>query len=162
MLRLILFHAGMGGFRQHKLKYYLSAHWHGIDLINSCWGAFFVFAGIGWIWLLDVDMHFVSWQVWKGCGQRMIRCIYYLNWHWVSFVNTRWDTFCVLACIYWISSIHVEMHFVSSMAWEGFGQQKLIYILCPRCHVSGFVNTCWDVFCVPMLGPWQHILSYIL
>ena len=139
--------AGMGGFRQHKFKYYISDHWHEIDLINSCW---------------DV---FLSWLEWKVCGQHMIRRIYYLRSHWMNMVNTRWDAFCVLACIYWVSSIHVVMHFVSSLAWDGFGQHMLWYvfvsslaldvidhhvlrcILCIPRHRMGLVKTNWDTFC---------------
>ena len=125
----------------------------------------FVFAGIGWIWSTHVNMHFVSWLEWKGYGQHMMRCIYYHRWHCMSLVNTRWDEFCVLACIGWVSSIHVEMHFVSSLAWDGFGQPILWYffvsslaldeidhhvlkgsLFIPR-HRIRLVKTIWDTFC---------------
>ena len=37
---------------------------------------------------------------------------------------------------------------VSTMASDGFGQHKLIYILSPRCHGRGLFKTSCDAFCV--------------
>jgi hypothetical protein len=37
-----------------------------------------------------------------------------------------------LAGMVGIWSTHVEMHFVSPLAWDGFGKLKLTWILCPR------------------------------
>ena len=35
---------------------------------------------------------------------------------------------------------NVGVHFVSSLAWDRFGQHKLRYILCPGCHGRGMVK----------------------
>jgi hypothetical protein len=48
----------------------------------------------------------------------------------------------------WIWTTHFEMHFVSSLAVEGFDQHMLRCILCPRWHGKGLVNRCCYTFCV--------------
>ena len=73
------------------------------------------------------------------------------------------DTFCVLAGtgvfrskmveIHFVSSLeweggHVEIHFVFSLVWEGIGQHTLRYILYACWHGRGLFNTCLDTFCV--------------
>ena len=47
-----------------------------------------------------------------------------------SLVNTSWYAFCVLAVLGGVWSKHVEMYFVSSLAWKVFS------------------HTCWEIFCV--------------
>ena len=114
----------MGEFRQHKLRYYLNTHWHEIDLVITCWGAFFVFVGIGWIWSTHVEVHLLFSLPLDGLGQHMVICILSLGWH--ARVNTWWDAFITFAGIEW--------------AWAN--------TLCPRLNWMSFVNTCWDSFCV--------------
>jgi hypothetical protein len=36
----------------------------------------------------------------------------------------------------------VEVYFVSLQSWEGFGQQMMRFILCPRWYDMSMVNTC--------------------
>jgi hypothetical protein len=50
------------------------------------------------------------------------------------------DTICVLAGMGGDWSINVELHLVLSQAWDGFGQQMLKCIWCPRWHGIGLVN----------------------
>ena len=57
----------------------------------------------------------------------------------------------------WVWSTHVEVHFVSSLALNGFGQKmmdvfsvlaviewigehRMRYVMCPRCHWVGFAQ----------------------
>jgi hypothetical protein len=56
------------------------------------------------------------------------------------------------------------MHFVSSLAWEDFGQSMLRYILCSRWYRSSLVIICCDEFSVRavMGGFGQHMLIYVL
>ena len=63
-----------------------------------------------------------------------------------------------------VLSTRVEIHFVSSLSWDGFGQHNLRCILCPRCHVMSLVNTSWDKCCVlsDLEELFQHELRYIL
>jgi len=37
-------------------------------------------------------------------------------------------------------SIQVKIHFVFLVSWDGFGQHKLRWILCPRCVGMGLAN----------------------
>ena len=88
-------------------------------------------------------MHFVSSLAWERFGEHMLRCILFSSWHARGLVNARLGTFYVLAVMSGVWSTHVEMHlsvldgmwevrsshaemyFVTSLAWEGFGQHKL-------------------------------------
>ena len=47
----------------------------------------------------------------------------------------------------WVYSAQVEIHFLSSLAWDGFDQHMFRYILCSRWHGRDLVNTCSDAFC---------------
>ena len=78
----------------------------------------------------------------------MLRYILCPCWHGRGFVNTCWGTFCVKSGMWRVRSAHVEIHFVSSQVWDRFVQHLLRYILFPRWHVWGLINTCWDTFCV--------------
>ena len=42
----------------------------------------------------------------------------------------------------------VEMHFVSSLTWDGFGKHMLRLFLCPRSHGRELINSCLEAFCV--------------
>ena len=89
-------------------------------------------------------------------SQHMFRCIF------------------VLAGIWRISSTKFELHFVSSLSWEGFSQLMVKCNLCVlscmggvlrwikcRCWLGrGLVNTCWDAYWV-LVGV-QHMLRFIL
>jgi hypothetical protein len=46
----------------------------------------------------------------------------------------------------WVWSTHVEMHFVSALAWEVFGQLMLRCILFPRWHGLVMFLACLDAF----------------
>jgi len=64
----------------------------------------------------------------------------------------RWhvDMHFVLACMVGFWSAQVEMHFLSLLAREGFGQEELRSNFCPRWQGMGLVNAC-------NLGPrWQE------
>jgi len=71
-------------------------------------------------------------------------------------VNAFWDTFmfslewvgigqhlfCVLTGMRLGWSTNVEMHYVTSLALDGFGQHMLRNVLCRRWHGREFVNIC--------------------
>jgi hypothetical protein len=103
--------------------------WHGKGMVNTCLDAFFVIA------------------VMLGDGKHMLRCMLSPRWHSRGLVNTSWDTFCALDAMGGVWSTHVEMHFVSSHACDGFGQHMLRCILCPSWQRSYFS---------------QYMLRYIL
>ena len=111
--------------------------------VNTCWDSFYVLAGMGWVWSFCVGVNFMSSLSPDGIGQHMLICISCPRWHGRCLVKTSWDAFCVLAGIWWVWSIHVEMHCESSLSWGGGGQHMLRCILCARWIVMGFVNTCW-------------------
>ena len=104
-----------------------------------------------------VKIHSMFTLAYDGFSQHMLRWILFIPWHRIGLINTIWETFCVLAGIGWlwstnwdascvfpgmggVWSTYVEMHFISSMTWDGFGQRMLRYILCPRWHGTGLVN----------------------
>ena len=89
---------------------------------------------------------FLAPQAWKWFRQYKMRCILSPIWHERCLVYTSWNRFCVLAGMGWVLATEAEMHFVISLVWDGFGQQKLRYILCPRWHKRCFVNTVLDTF----------------
>ena len=119
-----------------------------------------------------VVIHFASSMTWAGLGQHMSWYILFPCSHGVGLVNKSWNIFCVLAEMFFffkkcweagmwlvclahvvyfpdgmrcVWSTQVEIHFVSSLAWEGFGQM-LRFILRP----------CWH----RKFG--QHMLRFIL
>ena len=47
----------------------------------------------------------------------------------------------------WVLASHVRKHLVPSLARERFRQHLLRYILSPRWHGMGLVNTCFETFC---------------
>ena len=62
-------------------------------------------------------------------------------------------------------STHAEIDFVSSLAFKGFGQKMLRYILCPRRYIIGLVYTCEVAFCVVagMVRVWSsHVEIHFL
>ena len=108
---------------------------------NTCWVAFSDLAGLGGVWSTQVEMHFVSVLAWDGFGQHQLSYILFPHWHGIGLVNTSWDPFCVLVGMGVVWSKHVDMHFLSSLAWEESGQHKARYILGPRWHEWCLVNT---------------------
>jgi hypothetical protein len=46
----------------------------------------------------------------------------------------------------WVWSTRVEMHVMSSIAWEAFDQHMFKYILIPRWDEMCLANTCSDAF----------------
>ena len=102
-----------------------STRWHGIGLINTCWAAFCVLAGIGGILLTQVEIHFESLLSLDEFSWQILRTILCTGWH------------------RWVWSTHVEMHFVSSLGWEGFAQHMFRCIFCPS-GTGCLFYTCWD------------------
>ena len=82
-------------------------------------------------WLvITFEMHFVSSLALEVFGQ------------------TCWYTFSVLAVMGWVWTTHVEIHFESLLAWEGFGQHMLMSLLSHRWHSKGLLYTSSDAFFV--------------
>ena len=99
------------------------------------------------VWSTQVEMHFVSLLEWDGFGQHLFRCILPPHWPGMGLVSTGSDTFLVLADMGWVWSTYVVMHFVSSLAWEGFWSTHVELV---------FESTLpWDVF-------ENHVLRCIL
>jgi hypothetical protein len=63
-------------------------------------------------------------------------------------VNRSRNAFFLLAGIGGVSSAQVQIYFVYSLAWKGFGKHILRYILCPRWNGRHLVKTCRDALCV--------------
>ena len=141
--------AGMGWFCQHKLRYVFSASWYGMDLVNTFWYAFYVLASMEGIWSTHDVMHLLTSLALIELGQYTLSCILWSRWHWMRFVNTCKDGPCVLAgmngfgqqmlryiCVLtvmeWVLSTRFEIHFMFSLTDEGFCQNLLRWILCPR------------------------------
>jgi hypothetical protein len=113
--------AGMGGHKIHTLRCILCSCWRGLDLVNISRYAFSELVD-GWcVWSKLVEVLFCP--RWHEMDLVITRwdslC---LRWQGRGLVNTWWDAICVVTGAGGIWSTQVEMHFVSSMAWEGFGQ----------------------------------------
>ena len=70
----------------------------------------------------------------------------------------------MLASLGAVWSTYVKMDFVSSLAWDEFGQAMLRCILCPSWHGKFLVNTSLYAFYVllGMVRVWStHILIYL-
>jgi hypothetical protein len=72
-------------------------------------------------------LRFVLCSRWYGRGLVELYFVCLLAWE--GFVNTCLDSFCVLAGIEGVWLIQVGIHYVSSVAWNGFGQHTLRNIL---------------------------------
>ena len=131
------------GFGLHMLRYIFWPRWdgrvcsnphilyihrHARGLVKASWDIFLVLAGMGRVWLTDVEINFLSRLAWIGFDQAC------------------WDEFCVLAFLEGVWPTHV-INFVSSLAWEGFGLHKLSYILFPVWHVICSDNTSLETLC---------------
>ena len=77
----------------------------------------------------------------------------------------RWLVMCLVTNVekHFVSPLawsHVEVNFVSFLAYILFVQQMLRCILCPRWHMRCLVNKCWEAFCL-LVGKlwvwWTHI-----
>ena len=120
---------------QHKLRCILCVFWHGMGLGNTSWDEYCVLAGLGWdrstqvemnfAWSTHVEMHLVFSLVLDGFGPHIFWCFLYPRWNGREFVNLWWDAFWVLVGMEWVLSTHVELHFVSSLKWEGFVEHML-------------------------------------
>ena len=131
-------------FVQHLLWYILRPRWQRMSLDDTCWEAICVMAVIRGVWLRCILC-----PRWHGMFcQHMLRFVLRPRWHGMGLVISCWGEFCVFAGAGWNWSTHADMCFVSSLAWEVFGQNKLRCILCPRWHWMSLVNTRWDAFCV--------------
>ena len=130
------------GFIQHKLRHILCPRWHVRGMLNTCWDAFGVLPGIGWVWSTHIELHFVSPLALEVFGQDKLRCILCPRWrerikstnvemHFCiclqrrGLFDTCLDTFWVLVGTLGVWLTYVGMHFVSSMAWNGIGQVML-------------------------------------
>ena len=89
-------------------------------------------------WSIHDEIHVVSFLAWDGFGQNLLRNILYPRWYGRGFANTCLDKFCGLAGMGVFWSTHVDIHFVSSLAWEVFGQ----HMLSPYWHGRGLINAC--------------------
>ena len=144
------------------------------------------------IWSTHVKINFVSLLAGDGFGHHALRCIFSIRLLELGFVNSSWVTFCVQArygchmfgymlcpprhgrglaknvemiCSYaWAT--RVEIHFASSLVWEGFGKHRMRWTFCScwsihmfgqhffryilfYCwHMRGFLKTHWDAVCV--------------
>ena len=103
-----------------------------MGLVNAIGVAYCVFVGMRWDFSKFFEMYFLC-----------------LRWHGIGMVNTYWEELCVLVSMVTDRSTHVMINFVSLLAWYNFGNHMLRYILCPRWHGRGLVNTCWDEYCAP-------------
>ena len=133
--------------------------------VKICWDAFSVFAGMAWDCSTYVEMHFVSSQAWEGFDHHMLRCNLCLRCHVMCHVvNTCWDTLWVLTGMVCVWSTHVEMHYLFSLSWVGFGQHMLWYILCPHWYGVSLVNASWDafLFALAWVGFGNLMLSSVL
>ena len=129
---------------QHMLKYILCSRWHWMALVMEC------------VWLTRVEIHIVSSLALEGFGQHKLTCILCAS---MCLFNTCWVAVCILTCIGWILSrqkfdgmvlvwsSHIEMHFVSSVVWDGFGQHFMSCILCIRWQ-GNYWSTQVGIFCV--------------
>ena len=131
-------------------------------LFITCWDKFCVLAGLGWVWskkCWDIILVLLPWEVFiwtrdkvnfmpslvrEGVWSSLVEMHFFLPIHGIGFVNTSWDTYCVIACMGGVWSKHVKSHFVSSQAWEVFGQHMLRYIWWNHCNRRGLVNACCD------------------
>ena len=122
--------AGRGGFGQHKLICILC----GWGLVNTSWYEYCVLAGMGWVWSTRVEMHYRFSQSWVGFVQHMLICILLARWYGMGLLNTCRDDFRVLVGIRWVCLKQVYMHFVCSLAKDGFSEHSLRCMLLSRCH----------------------------
>ena len=109
------------------VSYILCTAWHGIILIDTCWEAFRVHAGMG------------------GVCQHELIYILCPHLHRICSVNISWRIFFLLPGMRYDSSTHVEIYFVSLQAWDFFVQHKLSYILCPCWSQIGLFYASWDI-----------------
>ena len=129
---------GMGGiwstYVEMHFMFLLAWVWFG----HISWYSFSVLVGMCCVWSKFVEV--LSCPRWHEIGL-VNTCWYslYLRWQGRSLVNT-WDAICVVTGVGRSWSTLVEMLFVSSMAWEGFGQHMarcifVLNILCSRWHM---------------------------
>ena len=110
---------------------------------------------------IQVDIHCVLPGMRCFCQQKF-KYISSHCWHGRGLIKTIWDTHSVIDEMGWVWSTHIEIHFVFSLAWAGFGLSELSYIFCPRWHGMGLVNARQDIFWVRAGMEGQHMLWYIL
>ena len=117
------------------------------------------------VWLTHVEIHFVSSLAWEEFGQHMYRYTLCTHWHGWCLVNTSRVAFCVLAGMGGAWSTQVEIHFVSSLEWDRFGQHKLRYIFGVLAGIGEILSTHVEMKFLCSLtcdGFGQHKLRYIL
>ena len=94
-----------------------------------------------------VKIYFEPSLAWKAFEKHKLRCILCPRLHGMGLVNACLDSLGFLAGMKKVCSTHVEMHFVSSLAWKRFSHPMLRCILFPRWHGRNLVNTRWYAFC---------------
>jgi hypothetical protein len=139
------------------LRYSLCPRWHGMGfyfnkcsdtfcvhpgmgLVNTCWNIFCVLAGMGWIWTKLLEMLFCL-----ACDrfvQHMLRFFLCPRCNGRDLFNTCCDAFSVFGVMGWFLSTHVEMHLVSSLAWDVFGLHMLRCIWHPSWQGRVLANPC--------------------
>jgi len=113
------------------LRFILCSRWNGL-----VWSTFveinFVFSlACDYLFSTHVQMNFVSWLACNGFVQNKLNTFELLGQHdLICILRARWyerglvNTYCVIVYI----QTHVEMHYVSTLAWEGFCQSMLTCI----------------------------------
>ena len=86
-------------FRRYRLSCIFCSCCFGRGLLNTCWDAFCVLAGMGGVWSTHDEMHFKSLLALDELGQYMLRCILCPGWHGRRLLHTCFDASCVLAGI---------------------------------------------------------------
>ena len=146
------------GFGQYML---ICIYWHEMGLVITFWDEFWVHT------FMDAcsqsKLRYIVFSLARDVfGQQKLKYISSHCWHGRGLIKTIWDTHSVIDEMGWVWSTHIEIHFVFSLAWAGFGLSELSYIFCPRWHGMGLVNARQDIFWVRAGMEGQHMLWYIL
>ena len=119
-----------------------SLAWH--EFVQVMLRCIFVLAGIGCVWSTHVEMHFVSLLAWgEFIYKNFTKNLFETNFFEEIFLQQKMSTrkFSVLARMRCVWSSQVKIKFVSMLAWDGFGQHMVRFILCPRWYGRCLVNT---------------------
>jgi hypothetical protein len=96
----------------------------------------------------QVATHFVSSLAWEGFGQYMLTCIFCLRWHGMGLIKACKDAYSVLAGMGGVWSTQVELHFVSSLAWDEsfFVLADMKGIWLTHVEINTVSSLAWEVF----------------
>ena len=97
---------------------------------------------IRWHWRvlsLYGEIHFETSLAWDGYCQNMLTCNFCPRWHFMNYVEMHlmpslaWEGFVAMhvgSLLLWAGLVNPSQDtFLSTLAWDGFGQRKLLYIL---------------------------------